>query len=390
MKPSPRQSVAESSRGSVLLNRISVSLGERSYEIMIGDRILGTLGDTAKRIGLGSKELIVTSAALWPSYGKVVHDSLASTGFDVSVAIMNDEEESKSLQTVNSVYDNLVENEFDRSSGIVAVGGGVIGDVAGFVAATFMRGIRFIQVPTTLLAQVDSSIGGKTGVNHPKGKNLVGAFHQPALVWTDVSTLRTLPAREIRSGLAEVVKYAIIADPELFHILETTVSSFSKASTETLIDIVSRCCSIKARIVEEDEREHGVRSILNYGHTVGHALEALTNYAYYTHGEAVAIGMTGVARISCEVGATGQKMAENQERVLKMAALPTSIDCPTNPNEIVHQLNSDKKRLAGRVRWVLPKTIGEVFLTDQVPTDVVLDVLRRMIDSNKGEHRCDR
>lgn len=206
MKPSPRQSVAESSRGSVLLNRISVSLGERSYEIMIGDRILGTLGDTAKRIGLGSKELIVTSAALWPSYGKVVHDSLASTGFDVSVAIMNDEEESKSLQTVNSVYDNLVENEFDRSSGIVAVGGGVIGDVAGFVAATFMRGIRFIQVPTTLLAQVDSSIGGKTGVNHPKGKNLVGAFHQPALVWTDVSTLRTLPAREIRSGLAEVVK----------------------------------------------------------------------------------------------------------------------------------------------------------------------------------------
>lgn len=390
MKPSPRQSVAESSRGSVLLNRISVSLGERSYEIMIGDRILGTLGDTAKRIGLGSKELIVTSAALWPSYGKVVHDSLASAGFDVSVAIMNDEEESKSLQTVNSVYDNLVENEFDRSSGIVAVGGGVIGDVAGFVAATFMRGIRFIQVPTTLLAQVDSSIGGKTGVNHPKGKNLVGAFHQPALVWTDVSTLRTLPAREIRSGLAEVVKYAIIADPELFHILETTVSSFSKASTETLIDIVSRCCSIKARIVEEDEREHGVRSILNYGHTVGHALEALTNYAYYTHGEAVAIGMTGVARISCEVGATGQKMAENQERVLKMAALPTSIDCPTNPNEIVHQLNSDKKRLAGRVRWVLPKTIGEVFLTDQVPTDVVLDVLRRMIDSNKGEHRCDR
>lgn len=367
------------------MNTIPVSLGERSYQIVIGDGILGTLGDTARRIGLGTKEMIVTSAALWPSYGKVVHDSLASTGFDVSVALVNDEEESKSLQTVHSVYDNLVENEFDRSSGIVAVGGGVIGDVTGFAAATFMRGIRFIQVPTTLLAQVDSSIGGKTGVNHPRGKNLVGAFHQPALVWTDVSTLQTLPERELRSGLAEVIKYAIIADPQLFRILETTVGSFSKASTETLIDIVSRCCSIKARIVEEDEKEHGVRSILNYGHTIGHALEALTNYTYYTHGEAVAVGMTAAARISCEIGATERKMAENQERVLRMAGLPASIDCPIDPHEIVKQLNSDKKRLAGRVRWVLPKTIGEVFLTDEVPLDVALDVLGGMIGSKEGE-----
>jgi len=367
------------------LKKVSVSLGERSYEIVIGHGILNALGETVRELGLGPKEMIVSSATLWSPHGKTVEGSLAASGFDVSVALIADDEESKSLKTTASLYDKMVENELDRSSGIVAVGGGVIGDVVGFAAATFMRGIRFVQVPTTLLAQVDSSIGGKTGVNHPKGKNLVGAFHQPALVWADVLTLRTLPERELRSGLAEVIKYAIIADPELFRILETTVNSFSKTPTEALIDIVSRCCSIKARIVEEDEREHGVRSILNYGHTVGHALEALTDYAYYTHGEAVAIGMTAVARISCEVGATGQKTAENQERVLKMAALPTSIDCPTNPHEIVHQLNSDKKRLAGRVRWVLPKTIGEVFLTDQVPTDVVLDVLRRMIDSKKGE-----
>lgn len=368
------------------MNKIPVSLGEHSYEIVIGHGTLGKLGDAVKRLELGSKEMIVTGATLWPNYGKVVHDSMDSSGFDVSVALINDEEESKSLQTVTSLCDSLIQNELDRSSGIVAVGGGVVGDVAGFAAATFMRGIRVIQVPTTLLAQVDSSIGGKTGVNHPRGKNLIGAFHQPTLVWTDVSTLRTLTERELRSGLAEVIKYAIIADAELFHILETTVDAFSKASTDAVIEIVSRCCTIKARIVEKDEKERGVRSILNYGHTIGHALEALTDYLYYTHGEAVAVGMTAAARISCTLGAADNKMVENQERLITMAGLPTLIECPIDPREIVDRLNSDKKRMAGRVRWVLPKAIGEVFLTDQVPLDVALDVLSAMIASRKEEH----
>jgi len=334
--------------------------------------------------------MIVTSETLWPLYGKTVHDSLASSGFDVSVAFVRDDEESKSLQTVTSIYDNLLESEFDRSSGIVAVGGGVVGDVAGFAAATFMRGIPFVQVPTTLLAQVDSSIGGKTGVNYPKAKNLVGAFHQPTAVWTDISTLVTLPERELRSGLAEVIKYAIIADQNLFTMLERILSSFSNASSDTLIEVVSRCCSIKARIVEQDERERGIRSILNYGHTVGHALEALTGYAYYTHGEAVAIGMVAAAKISREIHATHQDTVKMQESLVEAAGLPTRIERPIAPHDIVQQLSRDKKRLAGRVRWVLPRTVGEVFLTDEVPSDVVLGILKDMTTSREVEAHCGR
>jgi 3-dehydroquinate synthase len=372
------------------LKKIPVSLGERSYEIVIGHEILSDLGDAVSRLGLGRKEMIVTSATLWPLYGKTIHDSLASSGFDVSVGIIRDDEESKSLQTVTSIYDKLLEGEFDRSSGIVAVGGGVVGDVAGFAAATFMRGIRFVQVPTTLLAQVDSSIGGKTGVNHPKAKNLVGAFHQPTAVWTDVSTLLTLPERELRSGLAEVIKYGVIADQDLFMMLERTESSLSKASSDTLVEVVSRCCSIKARIVEQDERERGIRSILNYGHTVGHALEALTDYAYYTHGEAVAIGMIAAAKISREIHATHQDTVKLQESLVEAAGLPTRIERPIDPHDIVQQLNRDKKRLAGRIRWVLPRTIGEVFLTDEVPSDVVVGILKDMTASKEVAAHCGR
>ena len=323
--------------------------------------------------------MILTSGTVWPLYGKIAYDSLASNGFTVSVTTLDDDEEAKSFQTLTTIYETLLENEFDRSSGIVALGGGVVGDIAGFAAATFMRGIRFVQVPTTLLAQVDSSIGGKTGINHPKAKNLIGAFHQPTIVWTDTSTLRTLPERELRSGIAEVIKYAVIADSELFHMLTDVVKSFSNAPRDTLLEIISRCCSIKARIVQEDETEQGVRSILNYGHTLGHALEALTGYTYYTHGEAIAIGMIAAARISLEMGTTDQETAEFQESLIRAAWLPTRIDQPIDPREIVCQLDKDKKRLAGRLRWVLPRTIGEVFVTDEVPSSVVLKVLEEMI-----------
>jgi len=365
------------------MKKVMVSLGERSYDIMIGHGILSALGDAASRLGLGPKEMVVTTTGLWPRYGKAVQDSLAASGFDICVAHINDDEESKSLQTVMSLYDRLVEKEFGRDSVITAVGGGVVGDVAGFAAATFMRGMRLVQVPTTLLAQVDSSIGGKTGVNLPSGKNLVGAFHQPTLVWTDVSTLKTLPERELRSGLAEVIKYAVIADPQLLHILEEKIQSLSEASSDTLIEIISRCCLTKARIVEQDEKEHGVRSILNYGHTFGHALESLTNYTQFTHGEAVALGMTVAARISCAIGATDQATAEKQERLISAAGLPTRIDRLIDPQSVVLQLIRDKKRLAGQTRWVLPKIIGEVFLTDEVPLDVVLRVVKDLTTSRE-------
>ena len=365
------------------MKKVPVSLGKDSYDIVVGHGILSALGDAVTRLGLGPKEMVVTSTRLWPLHGKAVQDSLAASGFDVCVAHMNDDEQSKSIQTVMSLYDKLVENEFDRNSGIIAVGGGVVGDVAGFAAATFMRGVPFVQVPTTLLAQVDSSIGGKTGVNLPSGKNLVGAFYQPTLVWTDVSTLKTLPERELRSGLAEVIKYAVVADQGLFHILEEKIRSFSEASSDTLIEIISRCCSAKARIVEQDEKDHGVRSILNYGHTAGHALETLSNYIQYTHGEAVALGMIVAARVSHEIGAIDQTTAEKQERLIGAAGLPTRIDRFIDPQNIVRQLTRDKKRLAGHIRWILPKTIGEVFLTDEVPLDAVLRVVRDLTTSKE-------
>jgi len=358
------------------MKKVPVSLDERSYDVVIGNGILSALGATVRELGLGPKEMVVTSMRLWHLYGVAIQDSLVAGGFDVRVAQMNDDEESKSIQTVTSLYDKLVENEFDRNSGITAVGGGVVGDVTGFTAATFMRGVPLVQVPTTLLAQVDSSIGGKTGVNLPSGKNLVGAFYQPRLVWTDVSTLKTLPEREIRSGLAEVIKYAVVADPGLFQTLEENVHSFSKTPSDTLIEIVSRCCSIKARIVEQDERDHGIRSILNYGHTVGHALESLTSYNHYTHGEAVALGMIVAARVSREIGAIDQSAVEKQERLISAAGLPTRINHSMKPQDIVRQFTRDKKRLAGRTRWVLPKTVGEVFLTDEVPLDAVLRVMK--------------
>jgi len=356
------------------LRTIPVSLGDRSYEIVAGCGIISELGDAMSGLGLGSKEMIVTSSTILELYGEAVHDSLKSNGFDVSVTTVSDSEEAKSLEIYEMLLDRLLDNEFERSSGMIALGGGAVGDVTGFAAATFMRGIRFVQVPTTLLAQVDSSIGGKTGVNHPKAKNLIGAFHQPVLVWTDVSTLKTLPERELRSGLAEVVKYGVIADPELFEIL-TRIRSFSNISSESLLEIISRCCAIKARVIQEDEREQGLRAILNYGHTVGHALETLTDFAHYTHGEAISIGMTVAARISSAVGSTDEKTVERQESLLRAAGLPTRIDQQIDPRDIVRQLRADKKRLSGRARWVLPRKIGDVFLADHVPGDSVLRVL---------------
>jgi len=355
---------------------------------MIGHEIIAKLGEALRELELGSKQMIVTSRTVWALWGKIVHDSLEASGFDVSVTLVNDDEEAKSLQTLTTIFDELLENEFERSSGIVAVGGGVVGDAAGFAAATYMRGIRFVQVPTTLLAQVDSSIGGKTGVNHPKAKNLIGAFHQPRLVWTDVSTLSTIPERELRSGLAEIIKYSIIADPELFRLLTENVHSFSSISREILIEIICRCCSIKVRIVEEDEKDQGVRSILNYGHTIGHALESLTGYAHYTHGEAIAIGMMAAALISLEIDATDHDMVQSQESIIKRAGLPTTVLQPIDPVEIVRQLNKDKKRLGEQVRWVLPRRVGEVFLTEDVPSDVVLKVLHNMTGSPEVKVGC--
>jgi 3-dehydroquinate synthase len=370
------------------LRRIPISLGPRSYEIVIGHGILAELGQALRELELGSKQMIVTSEPVWNLYGKIARDSLEASRFDVSVTLVSDREEAKSFQTLATIFDRLLESEFERSSGIIALGGGVVGDLSGFAAATFMRGLRYVQVPTTLLAQVDSSIGGKTGVNHPRAKNLIGAFHQPCLVWTDTSTLTTLPEKEMRSGLAEIIKYSVIADPALFKLLMESVGSFSSISNDTLIEIVSCCCSIKARIVEEDEKERGARSILNYGHSIGHALETLTGYDGYTHGEAVAIGMMAAAHISLEIGATDLDTVQSQECIIQRAGLPTAIPQSISSIEIIRQLKKDKKRIDERIRWVLPRKLGEVFLTEDVPSDVVLKVLHDMSSSPEIRAPC--
>jgi len=366
-----------------LLDRISVSLGDRSYEIVVGSGIIGALGEEMVRLKFGPKMMLITSHAVWPLYGKIVQESLTKRSFKVATCLLNDDEEAKSLQTVTAVIDDLLENGLDRSSAIVAVGGGVVGDIAGFAAATYMRGIPYVQVPTTLLAQIDSSVGGKTGVNRPKAKNLVGAFHQPKLVWTDVSTLATLPERELRSGMAEATKYSIIADPSLSELLTANAESLSKIPFDVLVEIVSRCCSIKAGIVEKDEKEHGIRSILNYGHTVGHALESLTDYTTYTHGEAIAIGMIAAARISRDIGATGPETVQQHESMIRAFGLPDVFPRSISPESILKEITGDKKRMAGRARWILPRKIGEVFVTSDVPTDVVLGTLVGMTAPRK-------
>jgi 3-dehydroquinate synthase len=365
------------------LDRIPVSLGDRSYEIAVGHGIIGTIGEEMVRLKFGPKMMLITSHTVWPLYGKTVHESLTKRGFNVATYLLNDDEEAKSLQTVTAVIDDLLENGLDRSSAIVAVGGGVVGDIAGFAAATYMRGIPYVQVPTTLLAQIDSSIGGKTGVNRPKAKNLVGAFHQPKLVWSDVSTLATLPEREFRSGMTEAIKYSIIADPSLSELLTANAGTQPKISSDVLVEIVSRCCSIKAGIVEKDEKEHGIRSILNYGHTVGHALESLTEYTAYTHGEAIAIGMIAAARISRDIGATGPETVAQHESMIRAFGLPDEFPRSISPASILKQIGADKKRMAGRARWILARRIGEVFVTSDVPADIVLRALVGMTAPGK-------
>jgi 3-dehydroquinate synthase len=335
------------------------------------------------RLKFGPKMMLITSHTVWPLYGENVQESLTKSGFKVAKCLLNDDEEAKSLQTVTGVIDGMLDNELDRSSTIVAVGGGVVGDIAGFAAAMYMRGIPYVQVPTTLLAQIDSSVGGKTGVNRPKAKNLVGAFHQPRLVWTDVSTLATLPERQLRSGIAEAIKYSFIADPSLSELLARNTGSPSEISSDVLVEIVSDCCSIKAGIVEKDEKEQGIRSILNYGHTVGHALETLTEYAAYTHGEAIAIGMIAAARISRAIGATGPETVEQHESVIRAFGLPDVLPPSISPASILNQISRDKKRMTGRARWVLPRRIGEVFVTNDVPADVVLGTLAGMASPRK-------
>ncbi len=345
------------------IERIKVDFGDRSYPIEIGSLILGDLGARLKELNLSRKVSVITNPIISNIYGKIVEEGLKRSGFGPIIITIPDGEEYKTLLWISHLYDELLSYRLDRRSAIVALGGGVIGDMAGFVAATYMRGIPYIQVPTTLLAQVDSSVGGKTGVNHIIGKNMIGAFYQPGLVWIDIKTLETLPERELRAGISEVIKYGIISDIELFKYLEKKIENIISLDESSLGHIIKRSCEIKAEVVSRDEREEGLRSILNFGHTIGHAIETLTNYTTYKHGEAVALGMLYEAKIANRMGLCDKDVMERLKDLILRSGLPTKLP-DISADKIIEAMQVDKKVREEKIRIVLPEAIGRVSLSE--------------------------
>jgi len=369
-------------RKSQIMEKITVPLGERSYDIIIESGGAARIGSAVAGLGLRGKGVIVSDLEVKRLYGSLVADSLTGAGFDVTVLTIRAGEENKTLDGVARLYSDMLSSGLDRKSFLVSLGGGLVGDVAGFAAATYMRGIRFVQVPTTLLAQVDASVGGKVGVNLPEGKNLVGAFHQPSLVFIDPKLLATLPAREVRSGFAEVIKYGIIRDPDFFSFLEWNHEDILSLKPALVEKSVAVSCRIKAKIVAADEREEsGLRAILNFGHTVAHGLEALTDYTTYRHGEAISIGMACAAEISSKLGHLSESDADRIIALLKNARLPVTFS-RLDVEHIVARMRFDKKAIGETIRFVLARNIGDVFLSDEVPLEVVEEVLRRRCDAS--------
>jgi len=326
----------------VTAETIRVELGERSYDITISTGILDAVGPVCKEVGLAGTAAVVSNTTVAPLYLDRVSESLKAAGFRVLPVVLPDGESYKNGATLNLIYDALMDASLDRGSFIVALGGGVIGDMAGYAAATYLRGIPFVQLPTTLLSQVDSSVGGKTGINHPKGKNMIGAFYQPRTVLIDVDALDTLPEREYLSGIGEIVKYGAVLDAGFFAFLEENARALLARDKQALIHAVGRSCAIKARVVETDEREGGLRAVLNYGHSLGHAVETLTGYSRYLHGEAVAIGMVQAARISRSFGFCSDADRDRVIALVDLLGLPKELpDFPARA--YVEALSHDKK-----------------------------------------------
>jgi 3-dehydroquinate synthase len=326
----------------VTVELIRVALGERSYDITLGAGTLDGIGQLCRELGLSGTAGVISNTTVAPLYYERVRASLQAAGYRVILVRLPDGEKYKNSATLNLIYDGLVDASLDRGSFLLALGGGVIGDMAGFAAASYLRGIPFVQLPTTLLSQVDSSVGGKTGINHPRGKNLIGAFYQPRAVLIDVETLDTLPEREYRSGLGEIVKYGAVLDSEFFAFLEQNAGRLLARDKEALIHAVGRSCAIKAALVQQDEREGGVRAVLNYGHTLGHAVETLTGYKEYLHGEAVAIGMVQAARVSQHHGFCSAADLQRIEALVQLLGLPAEL--PPFPRQAYAEaLSHDKK-----------------------------------------------
>ena len=359
-----------------LVRTVCVSLGNRSYAIKIASGLIDRCGRACAQLNLGPRCAIITDTNVGKRYAKSVFNSLATAGFSPSLIIVQPGEAAKSLKTVQAGYDQLAVHRLERKSFIVALGGGVVGDLAGFLAATYLRGLAFVQVPTTLLAQVDSSVGGKVGVNLKAGKNLVGAFYQPRLVVCDPDTLKSLPDREFRAGLAEVIKYGIIYDAKLFTQIERDLSRLIKREPKLLAGVVARCCEIKAEVVSRDETESGLRAILNFGHTLGHAIEAVSGYGRFLHGEAISIGQVAAARLSQLMLGLPAREAERIENLFRRAGLPTRTKLrAAQRQKLFVAMRLDKKVSDGESRFVLAQRIGRVVWGQRVPESRIQQVL---------------
>ncbi len=358
-----------------MTDTVRVNLAERSYDIHVTTNCLHEIGEFARSLVKGQFALVIADENVTP-HAEQVSTSLQAAGFRVMTCQRPSGESQKSLSVASELYDRLIDEKADRKTLVVAVGGGVMGDLAGFVAATYARGVSLLMVPTTLLSMVDSSVGGKVGVNHPKAKNMIGAFHQPVGVWIDTSTLDTLPDREFRSGLAEVVKYGVIMDIPFFQYLEVNTQPILQRDPKAIREIVTRCCQLKANVVEKDEREEtGLRAILNYGHTFAHAFEKAAKFGEWLHGEAVSAGMECAAHLAHQRGQITNDLVVRQTAVLSAFGLPLKID-PWPVEELIATMRNDKKAVAGQLRFILPKRLGEVALFDDVQEKEVVEVLK--------------
>lgn len=340
-------------------NTVRVSLGNRSYEIVIRANGISHLGKYLFDLGFTGKVGVVTNQTVSDLYGKRVFKSLRAAGFQPHMILIPNGERAKTIRWVSQILDELVRSHFERGSVLVALGGGVIGDVTGFAAAIYLRGISFVQVATTLVAQVDSSVGGKTGINHHLGKNLIGAFYQPCLVLLDTEALLTLPKREWVAGLAEVIKYGMIADGKFFSYLEDHMTEVLRREASAVQYMVKRCCEIKASVVAADEREAGWRRVLNYGHTIGHALESLGQYRKFIHGEAVGVGMVCEADLARVLGYCSGQLVKRQFELIQRVGLP--VDLPSMKfGDLWSAILYDKKVVGGKVNCVVPRAVGKV------------------------------
>lgn len=356
------------------MKRLRIDLGDRSYDILIGRGLLPRLAEFIPE--RPRRVVVVTNPEINRLYGASVRKSLEDSGIESGFVEIPEGESHKTLADANRVYDFLLQGHYDRKTLLIALGGGVIGDLTGFVAATYQRGVPYIQVPTTLLSQVDSSVGGKTAVNHPAGKNMIGAFYQPRAVVADLDTLDTLPKDEFRCGLAEIIKYGVIEDPGLFSYLEEHIDDILHLDSECLAHIIQVSCTIKAQVVEKDEQEASYRMVLNFGHTLGHAVEALTHYNRFKHGEAVAIGMVFAARLSEHLGKCDSGTVERIKGLASAFGLPVEVP-RFDSQAYIETMQRDKKAQGEHIRFILVHSVGTIEIADSVPPSALADVLEK-------------